>query len=322
MAIQHACYNRYMSAIVTVDIGGTQIRAAVYSKEDTQPITVVRVPTLATKAGVFDRLVHLLQEIWPDNSVAALSLGVAGPLDPETGVVIEASNIPEWNGFPLRNRLDQIFQAPIYLGNDANLAALGEWKFGAGRGHHHLLYITVSTGIGGGVIIADHLLEGSRGLAAELGHVTCLPDGPICSCGARGHLEALSSGTAIARYITEQIANGQTSVLSQEKDITSHLAAIAASNGDHLSIDAFNRAGKYLGQAVAGFLHIFNPTIIIFGGGVSQAGDLLFNPMRKSMRESLMTPVYMENLILTTAQLGDDVGLLGALALARINLGI
>jgi glucokinase len=140
-----------------------------------------------------------------------VSLAVAGPSDPYKGIVIEAPNIAGWINLPIKNLLERQFNAPVSLGNDANLAALAEWKFGAGRGHHHLIYITVSTGIGGGVIIDDRLLLGHRGLAAELGHVTVVPDGPPCGCGQRGHLETFSAGPGIARWIEEQLLQGVTS---------------------------------------------------------------------------------------------------------------
>jgi glucokinase len=211
---------------------------------------------------------------------------------------------------------------PVFLENDANLAAVGEWYFGAGQGHHHLIYLTISTGIGGGVIINDQLLTGARGLGAEIGHLSILPDGPLCSCGKRGHLEAIASGTAIARYVSEQIAAGRSSSLSHESHITAKTVATAARNGDELALEAFQRAGNALGQGIADLLHIFNPSILVFGGGVSQSGDLLFAPMRRKLDELIMSQGYLENLTITKSPLGDDAGLLGTLAQARLKLGL
>jgi glucokinase len=311
-----------MSVIIALDLGGTQIRLAVYPKDGIDPIIIKKIPTIVENIEVFDRLSDLIETVWSVDSVDAISIAVPGPIDPVTDTVVAAGNIPGWDRFPLNKKLSQKYSTPILVGNDANLAAVGEWSYGAGRGHHHLLYLTVSTGIGGGVIIADKLLEGARGLAAELGHITVMSDGPICSCGAKGHLEAISSGTAIAQYISEQIALGHNSELSMNQKQTAKLAYTAARNGDKLAIEAFTRAGYYFGQALAGFLHIFNPSIVIIGGGVSQSGDLFFSPMYKSLRESLMDSAYLDldNVPIVPPQLGDDAGLLGALAQARIYL--
>lgn len=182
-----------------------------------------------------------------------------------------------------------------------------------------VLYLTISTGIGGGVINNGRLLQGYHGLAAELGHVTVDPDGPLCSCGFPGHIEAFASGPAIARYINEQLAAGMKSTLQADPNLSARQVADAALKGDALARAAFERAGEYLGIAVANYLHIFDPSVLIFGGGVSQVGDLLFVPFEKSLREQVFHPRYLEKLVITRAALGDDAGLLGALALARIS---
>ena len=206
------------------------------------------------------------------------------------------------------------------MGNDANLAALGEWKYGAGVGHHDVLYLTISTGIGGGVICRDVLIEGSSGMAGEFGHITVLPGGPVCSCGVKGHLEAVASGLAIAKYVEEQIAAGRGSTLDSHSDLNSRAIAEAAQNGDLLSKEAFNRAGGFIGQAVADFLHLFNPSIVIFGGGVSNCGNLILDPIKKSIKQNIMDETYLDHLQITTVKFGDDAGLLGALAQAQIRL--
>jgi glucokinase len=217
----------------------------------------------------------------------------------------------------LKKLLQEQFKVPVAIGNDANLAALGEWRFGAGIGHHHLVYLTVSTGIGGGVIIDDQLLLGIRGLAAELGHVTVIPDGPLCSCGQRGHLEAVSSGPAIARWVEQELNQGIPSSLPVNRPITAKDVSKAASEGDELARAALARGGTFLGTAIADYLHIFNPTIVIIGGGVSRSGEAFFGPVRTAMDEHVISKKYLDNLTLTTAALGDDVGLMGALALAQ-----
>ncbi len=309
-----------MSIFVAVDIGGTHIRAAAYEEDNPQPLTHQRARSLARQPGIFDRLVKTIEAAWPHNQpVAAIGMASPGPLDPQAGVVLATPNIPEWRNFPVTEKLSQHFGVPAWLDNDANLAALGEWKFGAGRGHHHLLYLTISTGIGGGVIVEDHLLHGHHGLAAELGHVTVLAGGPLCSCGYPGHLEALASGPAIERYVREQLAAGTTSILRNTTELNARLIAEAASSGDELAKSAYARAGEYLGIGVAGFLHTFDPSIVILGGGVSMSGPLLFEPFEASLRKHVFNSRYLEGLTITRAALGDNAGLLGALALATLN---
>lgn len=306
-----------MKVIIAVDLGGTQIRVASFLPDSTKPLQVKKIPTRSKGETAYERLVGAIASIWPaDGSVMCISAAIPGPVDPETGIIMFTPNIPGWENFPLAQKLTERFGVSVFLGNDANMAALGEWKFGAGRGHKHVLYLTISTGIGGGVIVDNQLLSGFRGLAAELGHVTVLPEGPMCGCGRRGHLESISSGTGIANYVKEQLALGTASSLAALPSPSAREIAEAARNGDVLAIQAFERAGKFLGIAMANFLCIFNPSIVIFGGGVSFSGELLFAPMRKVIQEQIMGTSYLDGLEIASAKLGDDAGLIGALALA------
>ena len=306
---------------MAVDIGGTQLRAASYHREQFNPITHKRTATLASEPGGFERLVKVIEDAWPkDGSVSAIGIASPGPLDPHTGYLLAPPNNPEWHNFPLAPKLAERFGTPAFLDNDANLAGLAEYRFGAGKGHRDVLYITVSTGVGGGVVVADRLLQGYHGLAAELGHCIVDPDGPICSCGSYGHLESFSSGPAIVRYVIEKIESGSRSSVKRGDELTARDIAQAAMQGDELSISAYRRAGEYLGIGVASFLHAFDPSIVIFGGGVSQAGALLLDSFHESLRKRVFHPRYLENLVITTAALGDDAGLLGARALAEWKL--
>lgn len=309
-----------MSLIVAVDIGGTHIRAAAYEPNSIKPLYHQRTRSHGTETGVFNRLVETIESVWQAGKVDAIGIASPGPLDPHTGTILDTPNIPEWENFPLGAKLSDYFGVPVYLDNDANMAGLAEWQYGAGKGHNDLVYLTISTGIGGGVISNGCLLQGYRGMAAELGHMIVDPDGPPCGCGQHGHAESFSSGPAIARYVREQIDAGQTSSLQSELKLSAAQVADAARQGDALAIVAFARAGHYLGIAVANYLAIFDPSILIFGGGVSQAGELLFAPFRESLKEHVFHPHYLDNLIITKAALGDDAGLLGALALARLAL--
>ncbi len=310
-----------MSTIIAVDIGGTQLRAAAYKPDQFQPINHKRTPTKASEPNTLGRLIDLIEDIWPKNEqVDAIGVSIPGPVDPRTGIIMFTPNIKEWHEFPFTEKITAHFNVPCHVDNDANLACLGEWKFGAGRGHHNVLYFTVSTGVGGGVIINDRLLQGHQGLAAELGHSTVQADGPLCGCGQRGHLESFSSGTGIERFVAEQLKAGRESLLDPEKRNSAFMISEAAKHGDALSIEAYSIAGKYLGIGVANFLHTFNPSIVIFGGGVSQSGPLLFDSFHASLKERVIHPRYLDGLVITRAELGDDSGLLGARALAELKL--
>lgn len=312
-------YNCIMTLTIAIDIGGTHIRVAAYEPNSTKPIAQHKTKSLATTPGTYDRLVAAIETIWQKGNVEAIGIASPGPLDPHTGIIHDTPNIPEWKNFPLGPKLSEHFGVPVRLDNDANMAGLAEWQFGAGRGHHDLVYLTVSTGIGGGVISNNHLLQGYRGMGAELGHMLIDPNGPLCGCGHRGHIEAFSSGPAIARYVKEQIHAGQKTSLHADPNLSAAQIAEAAREGDPLAIEGFARAGKYLGMAVANFLAIFDPSILVFGGGVSQVSDLIFRPFEESLREHVFHPQYLKDLTITKAALGDDAGLLGALALARMQ---
>ncbi|MCC7117678.1 MAG: ROK family protein [Anaerolineales bacterium] len=311
-----------MSLFVAVDIGGTHMRAASYTSDSLEPLKHNKVETLASEAGGFERLLGVIESIWPSGeSVEAIGLGSPGPLDPHTGYLLAPPNNPEWHNFPLAPKISEHFGVKAYLDNDANLAGLAEYRYGAGQGHHHVLYLTISTGVGGGVIIDDRLLQGYHGLAAELGHSIVEPHGEICSCGFAGHLEAYSSGTAIVKRFCSELEAGSRSSLKRGDEITAQSIAEAAMAGDPLANQVYQRAGEYLGIAVASFLHTFDPSIVIFGGGVSQVGDLLFKPFHASLQNRVFYPRYLEGVTFTNAALGDNAGLLGALALARMMSG-
>ncbi len=307
-----------MDMNIAVDVGGTQIRVAVYQKGEQRPVKQKRIPTQGNHETPLERIMGLIAELWPVNDhVCAIGIAAPGPINPQLGIIYSAPNIPGWERIPLAQLIQERFNVPTRLGNDANMAALGEWRYGAGQGHHYLLYLTISTGIGGGVIMDDRLVLGYHGLAAELGHITVLPDGPICGCGHRGHLEAVASGTAIARYVGEQLAEGVPSSLSKIANPTGHDISLAAGQGDELAVSALARSGTFIGYALADYLHIFNPSIIILGGGVTKSGPFLMEPLRKAIAERVISPEYLNGLVITNAALGDDAGLLGALALAE-----
>ena len=168
-----------MSHTVAVDIGGTHIRVAVYEPDSITPVAHQRTRSLAKEPGVYDRLEKTIETVWPQDNVRAIGIASPGPLDPHTGTILATPNIPEWQNFPLTSKLSRHFGVPAYLDNDANMAGLAEWQFGAGTGHQDIVYLTISTGIGGGVISQGCLLQGFRGMGAELGHLIIDPKGPF-----------------------------------------------------------------------------------------------------------------------------------------------
>jgi glucokinase len=309
-----------MSRYIAVDIGGSRMRAAYYTAEGIVPIRIKRISTrtLDHKKTALTHLEGLILSLIPqDIEIRAISVSVPGLVNPNSGTVLNAPSYPEWRNFPMQKFLSDRFNTPVIVGNDANMAALGEWNYGAGRGHHNLIYVTVSTGIGSGIIVDDHLLLGEQGLAAEIGHIPVMSDVTICSCGKKGHLEAIASGPAIAKWMQNQLARGKKSSLTFDQCDETKRIARAADEGDPLSIAAFERAGKAIGKVLASILHMFNPSAIIIGGGVSRSGPFLLEPLHKAISEHVFHLEYVRKLTLSSSVLGDDVGLVGALTLAR-----
>ncbi len=208
--------NELKNGVIAVDVGGTQLRAAYFLDGKNEPVNIKRKDTKASGEKSLDRLIDLIKSVWPEQGVVTcIAIGVPGPLDPRTGIVNRTPNIEGWDNLPLVEIIQSEFNTPCRIGNDANLAALGEWKYGARIGHNDLLYFTISTGIGGGLISDGKLLLGSLGLAGEVGHIKVMQGGPMCGCGKSGHLEAISSGTGIANYLSEQLSSGRESILGK-----------------------------------------------------------------------------------------------------------
>src|SRR5512139_4121402 len=219
---------------LTVDLGGTRIRAARCRADGTIEARTEQF-TRAEDGGanaVVERIAESLRVVWPaKGKVASIGVGVPGPVDPFTGVIFLAPNIPGFVNLPLRDWLQAIFKVPVVIGNDANLAGLAEWRYGAARGHGHAVYLTVSTGIGGGVIMGGHLLVGSRGLAGELGHVKIDYHGDPCQCGSVGCIESIASGTGMVRRVRERLAAGEKSQVTE----------IVSGNLDDINVEAIAR---------------------------------------------------------------------------------
>ncbi len=309
--------------LIAVDLGGTSLRAALFAGDSPQPVRHKKFSSQADKgpAHVIRRMIKVIESVMPESHKGLrIGIGVPGPLDPFEGVVLEAPNLPGWKNVPLQAKLQSHFDCPVRLGNDANVAALGEWRFGAGEQADPMLYVNIGTGIGGGLIQAGQIMLGQRGLAAEFGHVTVVPDGPLCGCGQRGHLEALAAGPAIARQANLRLDGGAASSLSTIRQAGRQVTGVdvgrAANEGDPLALEIIRSTGEIVGLALASFLHILNPQRVVLGGGVSLIGAPLLDPLDASLRQHVMHPGYLQDLTVVQAALGDDAGLVGAMVLA------
>ena len=245
------------------------------------------------------------------SDIRFIGIGSPGPIDPKTGMVIFAPNLM-WHNVPIVRMLEGILDLPVCLENDANVAALGEYQFGAGRRSKNMVYITVSTGVGGGLILDGKIYAGSFGMAGEVGHMTIVADGPLCGCGNQGCLEALASGPAIARKARACVLHGQETTMTDMvsgklEEITSKTVGEAAAAGDVLAKEIVDKAGEYVGIAVANLINIINPDTIVIGGGVSNMGELILEPLRKAAGRRAMKAAFDEVRIVK-AELGSDAG--------------
>jgi glucokinase len=312
------------SYVMGVDLGGTRLRTALADRLGR--IVRQRAAPTGADAGrdaVIGRIVAEVRATLdpaPLSALSAIAVGVPGPVDPKLGMVYRPPNLPGWGNVPLRTILTEELSVPVQLGNDGNLAALAEHRFGAGRGISTLVYLTVSTGVGAGVIDADRLVLGSWGGAAEIGHMTIDLNGPRCTCGNFGCLEAMASGTAIANEAARRLAAGEESSLAglvrgDAQKLRAEQVVEAAERGDPLARAVVEWASYNLGVGVANVLHLFDPELVVIGGGVSNAWNLIQAPVRRAIRERAME-AYSNRARLVRTSLGDDVGVLGAVALA------
>ena len=310
--------------IGAIDFGGTSLRAAVVDAQGGLSGFV----TYTTEAArgpevVIARIVAALHSALARSSVdiselVAVGIGAPGPLDWETGVIHEAPNLPGWREVPLAARVAEAVGLPAYLENDANAAALAESQYGVAQGALNMLYVTVSTGVGGGLILDGELWHGAYGSAGEFGHMTVDFDGALCDCGNRGCIEAIAAGPDIAAWVHQQIAAGHPSSLGGQVDLSGRDVVDAARQGDRLSVSALERAGRAVGFGVINVAHLVNLDMVVIGGGVANAGALLFDPLRATVASHLLESTA-PNLRVEPWSLGENVGLIGAAAAARLR---
>ena len=312
--------------VLAVDLGGTKIITAIIS-DNGRVLARERSLTLADEGApaVIERLFSAIDSLLKANGMepsqlSGISIAAAGAIDSGRGLITVSPNLPGWCDVPLGEMVRERYRVAAFLVNDASAAALGEHRFGAGRGVRHLVLLTLGTGIGGGIIINGELYLGSCGSAAEIGHMVIDVNGPECACGNRGCLEALSSGTAVARDAIERIGQGERSslvgmVAGEIKGITAEMVEAAARDGDTLALQVFSRAAYYLGVGMANLVNIFNPEMIVLGGGMAKLGDLLVEPAGRVVAE-MAFPISAQAARIVAAQLGDEAGIYGAAVLA------
>ncbi len=310
---------------IGVDLGGTKILTAIANREG-EILARKKISTEADKGqdviigNIIQSVNTVIEEAGVDkNDVECLGIGSPGPINSKEGIIYESPNL-SMGKVHIVDLLEERTGFNVKLENDANAAALGEKWFGAGEDVDHMIYITVSTGIGGGIIIEKKLLQGCEGAGGEIGHITLEPDGPVCGCGNHGCLEALASGTAIARMGRESMRKNPDGLIAQmaEKDpekVDALLVARAAQKGDAEAISIYNKAGTYLGIGLAALINIFNTEMIVFGGGVMRDRDLLNDAMMASVEKRTM-PSSLEKVEIKTSALKSDTGVYGALAVA------
>lgn len=303
-----------------VDLGGTNLRAAAV-REDGEIVYESSRPTFADQGvdAVIDRIALSIREV-ADRAGAGpeTPVGVAapGPLDPRAGVVHMAPNLPGWHDVALSSRLSALTGRVVHLGNDANAAALGEVYFGAGRGKRNLIYVGLGTGVGGGVISEGRLIDGVRGMGAELGHVSVDLNGPRCTCGSIGCIEAYCSAWAITAEAELIVHSGRGRAIETADGgvIGPKAVGIAASAGDPQAVALLQRAGWALGAGLGNFINIFNPEVIVLGGGVAEIGEPLLEPVRQAIDVYSM-PVMRVDVQLLHSSLGLRTGIYGSVAL-------
>jgi glucokinase-like ROK family protein len=311
-----------------IDMGATHLSVAVGDfsahilEEVEQPFRIADGPDRCLEEGQRALKSVLEKRGLQMSDLSAVGLSVPGPVIADTGMVMAPPIMPGWDRFPIRATLEKLWELPITLHNDANLGAVGEWVYGAGRGEKNLAFIKVGSGIGAGLIINRQIFGGTTGSAGEIGHLTIDENGPLCTCGNRGCLEAFAGGHAIELQAQKLVESGKRTLLpaSNSKRISVRDVAEAARRGDLAAQEILHRAGTFIGIAVAGLINLVNPSVVIIGGGVAEVGDLLTAPIRKVVRErSLRAAEHAVKI--TTAMLGRRSTLIGAMVQAT-NIAI
>ncbi|AKN33870.1 glucokinase [Clostridium carboxidivorans P7] len=306
--------------VIGIDLGGTKISGAI-ADFNGDIISKYIIPTNSHEGEkvVLERITTVIEKVIEESKVdkdkiLAIGIGSPGPLDAKKGIILTTPNLP-FKNFNIVKPLEDKFNIPVHLDNDANAAAIGEYVFGAGQGTNNMVFITVSTGIGGGAILNGKIYRGNTCNALEIGHTTIEKDGPKCNCGNYGCAEALASGTAIGRSAKEAVERGEKTSLSSYEKITAYEVFKEAEKGDAAAQKVRDKALNYLGICVANVIASFDPEMVIIGGGVSKGGNIVFQKVKEVVSKRCFKAMS-ENTKIVPAALGTDAGVIGAVALA------
>jgi glucokinase len=313
-----------MSLTIGIDVGGTKVLGGVVD-ESGKVLTTARKDTPRQGGSALTQTIaDVAKELLQQHSVASVGVSAAGFVSSDRKTMLATPNIADWNGVDLDHHLTQMIGLPVVIENDANAAAWGEAKFGAGKNQNHMMMLTVGTGIGGGIVVNGALYRGAFGIAAEFGHMRVVPEGHICGCGARGCFEQYASGNALLRHTREAI-NASPEVarnLLSRGDgtvagLTGQAITEAARDGDPVALAAFNTTGQWLGAGIASLAVLLDPACVVIGGGVISAGEILLKPTRESLERNMPFAGKHPYPEIIAAQLGNEAGLVGVADLAR-----
>ncbi|HJV03754.1 MAG TPA: ROK family protein [Actinomycetota bacterium] len=307
-----------MGRAIGIDVGGTKIVGLLVDEGGAVLERVERDTPPDDADATVEELRRLAADL--DDGAEALGLGMAGMLDFERGVILSSPNLPWANGLPIRDRIAALVDLPCLVDNDANVAAWGEFRFGAARRYERaMLMVTVGTGIGGGIIADGRLYRGAHGFAGEIGHIIVEPDGPRCGCGNRGCWEQVASGRALDRLGAAAAARDRTieiARLAGGNPVTGRYVADAARAGDAIAVGIFEEVGRRLGEGIAGLVNVLDTEAVVVGGGVAEEGDLILDPARRAFLDAVEASGDRPEVPILQAALGNDAGAIGAADLA------
>lgn len=303
--------------VIGIDLGGTNLKAGIVDKSGKIHHRLsIKTNNHADPQTILNQIFELIDKIWagfkpaPAN-IIGVGLGSPGLVDKKGETILFSPNLPLWRNIPIKRMITGKYGVPCVLENDANAAAWGEKWVGAGKDAESLVMITLGTGIGGGIVINNKLWRGVNNVAAEIGHMVIKLDGPKCSCGNYGCIEAYASATALVRRFKESLQNGASSSLKDCKEITAKAINDAAFEGDGASLNIIRETGQYLGIALVNIMHVLNPEVIVLTGGMIGSGDLLMNPIKQIIKEKAFEASAKETKIVFS-ELGNDAGIIGA----------
>ena len=314
-----------MPYTIGIDVGGTKVLGGVVDEFGKVIATARKDTPRQGGAELTKTIADIAQELLKAHRATSIGVSAAGFVSSDRKTMLASPNIADWNGVNLDDELTSLIGLPVIIENDANAAAWGEAKFGAGKAHDHMMMLTVGTGIGGGIVVNGELYRGAFGIAAEFGHVRVVPEGHLCGCGARGCFEQYASGKALLRHAREAINASPEiarNLLSRGdgtvEGLTGKAITDAARDGDPVALAAFNTTGQWLGAGIASLSMILDPECVVIGGGVIEAGEILLKPTRESLERTMPFAGKHPYPMIIAAELGNEAGLVGVADLAKL----